>query len=70
MLPPGLGFLSVSPRAWDVIENNKVQHAYYLNLIKAHKSGAKSDTPFTPAHLMIRGLNKALDILVEEGMEG
>ncbi len=69
MLPPGLGFLSVSERAWDVIENNKQQHAYYLNLIKARKSAAKNDTPFTPAHLMIRGLVKALDILVEEGME-
>jgi len=69
MLPPGLGFLSVSDRAWKVIESNKGQHAYYLNLIKAHKSGAKNDTPFTPAHLLIRGLNKALEMLVEEGME-
>src|SRR5262245_20630416 len=32
MVPPGLGFLSVSPRAWSVIEGNKSQHAYYLNL--------------------------------------
>lgn len=69
MLPPGLGFLSVSEKAWSVIEGNKSQHAYYLNLIKARKSGAKNDTPFTPAHLMIRGLCKALEMLVEEGME-
>jgi aspartate aminotransferase-like enzyme len=69
MLPPGLGFLSVSPRAWDVIEGNRKQHAYYLNLIKARKSAAQSDTPFTPAHLLIRGLNKALEILLEEGIE-
>ncbi len=69
MLPPGLGFLSVSDRAWKVIEDNKTQHAYYLNLVKARKSAEKSDTPFTPAHLMIRGLCKALDILLDEGME-
>ncbi len=69
MLPPGLGFLAVSPRAWDIIENNKNQHAYYLNLSKARKSALKSDTPFTPAHLLIRGLNKALEIILEEGME-
>jgi aspartate aminotransferase-like enzyme len=69
MLPPGLGFLSVSQRAWDIIENNKSQHAYYLNLIKARKSAAEHDTPFTPAHLLVRGLNKALDLLVAEGME-
>ncbi|MBN2446920.1 MAG: alanine--glyoxylate aminotransferase family protein [Phycisphaerae bacterium] len=69
MLPPGLGFVSVSDRAWKVIESNKKQHAYYLNLISARKSAEKNDTPFTPAHLLIRGLNKALDILLEDGME-
>lgn len=69
MLPPGLGFLAVSPRAWDVIESNKSQHAYYLNLIKARKSAKDDDTPFTPAHLMIRGLCVALDILLEEGIK-
>jgi aspartate aminotransferase-like enzyme len=69
MIPPGLGFLSVSERAWKVIENNKSQHAYYLNLNKARKSAKESDTPFTPAHLLVRGLVKALDVLLEEGME-
>ena len=69
MLPPGLGFVAVSERAWSVIENNKSQHAYYLNLVKARKSAEKNDTPFTPAHLLVRGLNKALDILLEEGIE-
>ncbi|MGD8450447.1 MAG: alanine--glyoxylate aminotransferase family protein [Phycisphaerae bacterium] len=69
MLPPGLGFLTVSDRAWSVIESNKSQHAYYLNLLKARKSAEGSDTPFTPAHLLIRGLNKALDIILEDGIE-
>lgn len=69
MLPPGLGFLSVSPRAWAAIEGNKAQHAYYLNLNKAHKSAKESDTPFTPAHLLVRGLVVALNQLLGEGME-
>lgn len=69
MLPPGLGFLALSPRACQVIESNKAQHAYYLNLNKARKSAAESDTPFTPAHLLVRGLVKALDIILEDGME-
>ncbi len=69
MLPPGLGFLGVSDRAWAVIENNKTQHAYYLNLVKARKMAKENDTPFTPAHLLIRGLVKALDILLEDGIE-
>jgi aspartate aminotransferase-like enzyme len=69
MIPPGLGFVSLNERAWDVVQNNKSQHAYYLNLIKAHKKCVENDTPFTPAHVLVRGLNKALDILLEEGME-
>lgn len=69
MLPPGLGFLGVSERAWNVIEGNKAQHAYYLNLNKARKMAKENDTPFTPAHLLVRGLVKALDILLEEGLE-
>jgi aspartate aminotransferase-like enzyme len=69
MIPPGLGFASISDRAWEVIQNNKSQHAYYLNCIKAYKKGLEHDTPFTPAHVMIRGLNKALDLMLEEGME-
>lgn len=69
MLPPGLGFLAISQRAWAAIEANKSQHAYYLNLSKARKSALESDTPFTPAHLLVRGLVKALDTLLEEGLE-
>jgi aspartate aminotransferase-like enzyme len=69
MIPPGLGFASVSPRAWEVIQANKNQRAYYLSFTKAYKKGLEHDTPFTPAHVLIRGLNKALDILLEEGIE-
>ncbi|MFN0135349.1 MAG: pyridoxal-phosphate-dependent aminotransferase family protein [Phycisphaerae bacterium] len=69
MLPPGLGVLSVSSKAWAAIEANKAQHTYYLNLNKARKSAAEFDTPFTPAHLLVRGMVKALDIILEEGME-
>lgn len=69
MLPPGLGFVSVSERAWKVIENNKTQHAFYVNLNQARKAAKKDDTPYTPAHLLIRGLRVTLTMLVEEGME-
>jgi aspartate aminotransferase-like enzyme len=69
MLPPGLGFLSVSARAWEKIAANKSQRAYYLNLNKAGKSAKEHDTPFTPAHLLVRGLIVALDLLLDEGMQ-
>lgn len=69
MLPPGLGFLAISENAWKVIEGNQRQPAYYLNLNKARKMAKENDTPFTPAHLLVRGLVKALSILLEDGME-
>jgi serine---pyruvate transaminase len=69
MCPPGLAVLSVGPRAWAAIEANKSQAAYYLNLVKAKKSAMESDTPFTPAHLLVRGLNKACELILEEGVE-
>ena len=69
MIPPGLGFVMLNEKAWEIVKNNKSQHAYYLNLAKAYKKGLENDTPFTPAHVLIRGLNKALDIMLEDGME-
>ncbi|MBK9119488.1 MAG: alanine--glyoxylate aminotransferase family protein [Phycisphaerales bacterium] len=69
MLPPGLGFLALSARACKVIESHKSQPAYYLNLNKARKAAKEHDTPFTPAHLLVRGLVVALDLLLDEGME-
>ncbi|MGE0480133.1 MAG: alanine--glyoxylate aminotransferase family protein [Phycisphaerae bacterium] len=69
MLPPGLGFASVSARAWQTIESNSKQHGFYLNYNKARKSAKQSDTPYTPAHLMVRGLKITLDMLLAEGVE-
>ncbi|MDD4894498.1 MAG: alanine--glyoxylate aminotransferase family protein, partial [Candidatus Omnitrophica bacterium] len=48
MLPPGLGFISVSPKAWKLIEESK-SPKYYLSLNKAKKAWGSTDTPFTPA---------------------
>jgi aspartate aminotransferase-like enzyme len=69
MLPPGLGFCSVSERAWKVIEANSKQHSFYVNLNQARKAAKKSDTPYTPAHLLVRGLRVTLNMILEEGIE-
>jgi len=69
MLPPGLGFAAVSLRARKVIEGAKPQHAYYLSFARALSSADEHDTPYTPAHLLVRGLCKALEILLDEGLE-
>ena len=70
MLPPGLGFTSLSERAWKAAEANKGQNPFYLDLRKYKKSAADSDTPFTPANTLIHALAVSLKMIADEGMEG
>ncbi len=68
MLPPGLGFISVSPKAWDLINQSKSPR-YYFDLKSAKKSLDKTDTPFTSAISLIVALNEALKMIRQEGLE-
>ncbi|MBT3279462.1 MAG: alanine--glyoxylate aminotransferase family protein [Phycisphaerales bacterium] len=68
MLPPGLAMLSVSEKAWAVIDTIDAP-AFYLNLKAYRKSLAGNDTPYTSAVSLIRGLEIALDMLNEVGIE-
>ncbi len=68
MLPPGLSFMSVSPRAIEVAAgctNSK----FYWDLESALKYAKKGQTPYTPAISMIFGLQEALQLLLAEGLE-
>ena len=68
MLPPGLGFISVSPKAWKLIESAK-SPKYYFSLKAAKKAIDKTDTPFTPAITLIIALVEALKMLKEDTLE-
>lgn len=68
MLPPGLGFLSVSKKAWKLVETSQCPK-YYFDLKSAKKALEKSDTPFTPAIGLIIALNESLKMMREEGLE-
>ncbi|MDD4980306.1 MAG: alanine--glyoxylate aminotransferase family protein [Candidatus Omnitrophica bacterium] len=68
MLPPGLGFISVSPKAWKLIEASK-SPKYYFDLKEAKKALDKTDTPFTPAITLIIALCESLKMLKEDGLE-
>ncbi|MFC1657956.1 pyridoxal-phosphate-dependent aminotransferase family protein [Candidatus Omnitrophota bacterium] len=68
MLPPGLGFISVSPKARDLIDHSKCPK-YYFDLKSAKKAWEKIDTPFTSAISLIVALNEALKLIKEEGLE-
>jgi aspartate aminotransferase-like enzyme len=68
MLPPGLGFVSVSPKAWKLIESAKSPR-YYFDLKAAKKALDSTDTPFTPAISLIIALNEALRMMKQDGLE-
>jgi aspartate aminotransferase-like enzyme len=69
MLPPGLGFLALSERAWAAVDANKGQKTFYLDLKKYRKSIADGDTPFTPANTLIEALRVSLRMVKEESIE-
>ena len=68
MLPPGLAFLSVSEKAKARIKTANLPR-FYLDLRLAEKALKDWDTPFTPALTIVIGLDKALDLILAEGME-
>lgn len=68
MIPPGLAFLVANERAWKVYEQCK-HPSFYFDWA-AHKKAVEGDTtPFTPAVNLIVGLNTALKMIKEEGIE-
>lgn len=69
MLPPGLGFISLSPKAWAVCEKTRSPR-FYFDLRTCKKSLEAEDTPYTPAISLIFQLREALKIIREETMEG
>jgi aspartate aminotransferase-like enzyme len=69
MMPPGLAFLSVSEKAWQAIDKNANPRTFYFDLKKARKSLETSDTPYTPAHTMIRAMRVSLQKILSEGIE-
>ncbi len=68
MLPPGLAFVSVSEKAWQVAEKAR-NGAFYFDLKKERASQVKNQTAYTPAVSMISGLQEVLRTLKAEGLD-
>ena len=68
MIPPGLGFVAVSPKAWKAYETAKLPR-FYFDLKPYSKSTAKNTTPFTPPVNLFFGLQEALRMMKGEGLE-
>ena len=68
MLPPGLGFISVSEKAWKLINQSRTPR-YYFDLRLAKKAWEQTDTPFTTSVSLVVALNADLKMVKEEGLE-
>ena len=68
MIPPGLGFVAVSAKAWEAYKTAKLPR-YYLDLGKYRKDAAKNTTPFTPPINLFFALQAALRMMQAEGLE-
>jgi serine---pyruvate transaminase len=75
MCPPGLAFASVSERALDLASRDAdgtpapPAGRYYFDWGRTARAQRKGNSPFTPAVPLFLGLDVALDLIAEEGIE-
>ena len=68
MVPPGMAFLSISPKAWAFAETAKLPK-YYFNLKKEKKNAANGESSWTPNTALLLGLGEALKYVKQIGMD-
>jgi aspartate aminotransferase-like enzyme len=67
MIPPGLAFVSVSPKAWNAGETATLPH-FYFDFKKEKKAADKAEATWTPAISLILALGEALKYVKTLGM--
>ncbi|MCL6635599.1 MAG: alanine--glyoxylate aminotransferase family protein [Peptococcaceae bacterium] len=68
MLPPGLAMVSVSDKAWAVVNGNRSPR-FYFSLPAQKKVYDKWNTAYTPSVTLFYGLEAALDMMMAEGLD-
>jgi alanine-glyoxylate transaminase/serine-glyoxylate transaminase/serine-pyruvate transaminase len=68
MLPPGISFNAVSKKAIEASKTAKLPRAFWgwTEIIEMNKTGY---WPYTPNTNLLYGLNEALDMILEEGLD-
>jgi aspartate aminotransferase-like enzyme len=67
MIPPGLAFLTVSPKAWKAQASATLPH-YYFDLKKEKKSADGGESSWTPAVSLILALAESLKFIRQTTM--
>ena len=68
MSPPGLAFTTVSPAAWERCEQ-ATSPRFYFDWRRYRKSYESLGTPFTPAVATVAGLDVALGMILDAGLD-
>ena len=68
MIPPGLGFVAMGPRAWEAQKRSDLPK-FYLDLERYRKAAEGNSNPFTPAVNLYFALEAALDLMQDEGLD-
>ncbi|MBE0489984.1 MAG: aminotransferase class V-fold PLP-dependent enzyme [Halomonas sp.] len=68
MLPPGISFNALSDKAIEASRHNRMPKSFWAwdEILEANRNGY---WPYTPSTNLLYGLNEALDMLLEEGLE-
>ncbi|WP_130806236.1 pyridoxal-phosphate-dependent aminotransferase family protein [Senegalia massiliensis] len=68
MLPPGLGIVSISKGAWDLIEKSTMSKWYWdFKVVKERMKG--NQFPYTPSTSLLFGLKESIDMILDEELE-
>jgi pyridoxamine--pyruvate transaminase len=71
--PPGISLISVSPRAWELMESNpSAPRGSFLSLLDwKHRwiDGGRTAFPYTPSVADVNGVHAALREVLDEGLE-
>ncbi len=67
MMPPGIAFIALSPRAIEKVEKTK-KATFYFDLAKALKEDEKKTHPWTSNVSLFQQLRVSLDMLIGEGI--
>lgn len=68
MTPPGIAFIALSEKAWAMVEGS-TNPKYYFDLKRARESHKINQTPWTCAVSLVYGVEEALNMIFEEGLE-
>jgi aspartate aminotransferase-like enzyme len=68
MIPPGLAFLSISPKAWSM-GNRATAPRFYFDLNREKKNAANGESAWTPNTALLLAMAEALKFIKSIGMD-